>query len=245
MIGPRHYSEPASLERTANYIESTLGPRNIGYNVARQEFAIDGQPVRNLWIEIPGGKRRNECVVLAAHYDAPKDTSGKNDNASSVAALLALAENFFKEKPTLTIRLAFLTNGTSPYVGTEQSGAHHFAELLRRQGDQVRAVFCLDSIGAYPAEHPKFPELVASTLPTQGPFLSVLGLEASVPLLNESALHLSRALPITVQQGVLLGEATSFFQFHDAGPFQAAGFPALLIGGNAVFFPEDRAVDGP
>lgn len=243
VIGPRHLSDPAALERAANYIESTLGKRNIGFEVANQAFDAGGQSARNLWVEIPGGKRRNECVVVTAHYDAPRGERGRNDNASGVAALLALAENFILESPVRTIRLAFLTNGTEPHVGTLDAGATHFARLLKRQGDQVHAVFCLDSIGAFPADHAPLPPAIAPYLPHRGPFLSLLGSEGSAPLLREISKSLSQMLPITVHQGFLTDDAAEIFETHGVAPFQETGFPTLLIAGNGLFLPGDLPVD--
>ncbi|MFT5191424.1 MAG: hypothetical protein ACI957_004463 [Verrucomicrobiales bacterium] len=243
IIGPRHVSSPAALERAANYLESTLGERNIGYQVARQEFEVEGEFYRNLWMEIPGGKRRNECVVLTAHYDASAGQAGRNSNASGVAAIIALAENFIREAPMLTIRLALLTNGTAPHVGTEHSGAAHFATKLKQLGDQVQAVYCLDSIGAFPTEHAAFPDTLASYLPESGPFLTALADDGSLGLLKQTSDTLSAVLPFTVHQAALMHEASSFFKAHDAGPFQALGFPTMIIGGNGVFFSEDLPVN--
>lgn len=243
VIGPRHASAPETLERAANYLESTLGPRNIGYDVARQEFTFGDKAAVNLWVEIPGGKRRNECVLLTAHYDAPQGRAGANDNASAVAALLALAENFTMETPVLTVRLALLTNGTAPFAGTSDSGAYHFAELLKRQGDQVRAVISLDSIGAFPKDPPPAPASLAETFPPEGPYLTLLGLENSTSLLKVAAPTLSQALSLTVHQAVVLEDGASIFSAHDAHPFQNAGFPTALVGGSGLFASTELPVE--
>ena len=244
VIGARHASAPGTLRRAANYLESTLGQRNMGYEVGNQEIEIGGEIFRNLWVEIPGGRRRNESVVLVAHYDAPEGTAGSNDNASGAAALLGLAETFVQEKPVLTIRLVWLVHGTPPHAGTKHSGAAHFAALLKRRGGRVRAVFCIDGIGAFPTEHPPFPETIAAYLPPRGPFLSSLADEKSIPLLKQTFDVLSKPLSLTVHQGALsTASSAGFFEAHDAAAFQAAEFPTLLIGGNAMFFPEDLPVD--
>lgn len=244
VIGPRHLSDPETLDRAANYIESTLGPLNIGFQVAEQVFDVDGHTVRNLWVEIPGGKRRNECVVVVAHFDALQGSAGANDNASSVAALLALAENFVQEKPALTLRFAWLTNGTPPHAGTPHSGAAQFADLLKREGDIVHSVFCLDQLGAYPMDHEEFVDALRPLLPNQGPFLSLLSEPKATNLLAQASNLFSSIMTFTVHQASLTGEDAAFFEEQGAGAFQAHGFPTLLVGGNAMFLPPvDRPVN--
>jgi hypothetical protein len=144
----------------------------------------------------------------------------------------------------LTLRMAFLANGTPPHAGTENSGAYHFAELLKRQGDQVKAVFCLDGLGAFPASPTDAPPSVRALLPSSGPFLTLLGLENAVGVIKEAAAPLSESLPFTVHQGVVLPESAGFFAAHDTQPFQEAGYATVLTGGSGVFATEDLPVDG-
>lgn len=244
VIGPRHISEPKTLNRAANYVESTLGPRNVGYEVARREYAIDGQVVRNLWLEIPGGKRRNEYVVITAAYDAAAGTSGHNVNASAVAALMGLAENFRLERPKRTIVLAFLTNSTAPHAGTPDSGAAHFASFLESRGDQIQAVLTLEGLGAFPDNATFKDHALANYLPDKGPYLTLLCAEP-IPLLNQATEVLSSALSFTVHQGTLLEAASGeAWTTRDAAPFQKADFPTLLVAGNGRFDAVPPQIDG-
>lgn len=243
VIGERHASKPETLERTANYLESTLGTRNLGYDVKRQVYEVGGQPARNLWVEIPGGKRLNEVVVVAAHYDAPIGSKGENNNASGVAALLAMAENFAREKPVLSMRLAFLTHGTAPDLTTSDSGAARFAQILKRRGEQIRAIFCLDGIGAFPDTPLATSELTQSFLPDKGPFLSLLADSASSAVLSISFDRLAPLLNFTCHQAVVPENAQRVLEESAAGAFQSAGFPTLLIRGNGRLGVEELPVD--
>src|SRR5262245_58989306 len=58
-------ANPAALERSARYIETSLA--ELGYAVARQEFVTEGVKVRNLEVSRGSGKR---LVVVGAHYDS-------------------------------------------------------------------------------------------------------------------------------------------------------------------------------
>ena len=243
VIGERHASIPDALTRTANYLESTLGPRNLGYDVKHQLYEVEGQPTKNLWVEIPGGKRLNEVVVVVAHYDAPIGSTGENNNASGVAALLAVAENFAREKPMLSMRLGFLTHGTAPHLSTANSGASHFAELLARGGDQIQALFCLDGIGAFPSGPTNQPELNQTFLPESGPFLSLLANDQSAPLLTMSFDRIAPLLTFTCHQALVPENAQRLLTESIAGAFQTAGFPTLLVRGNGRFGDADLPVN--
>ena len=243
VIGPRHATLPGTLERTANYLESTLGPRNLGYDVKQQVYEIDGQPARNLWVDIPGGKRVNEVIMVAANYDANAGHFGKNENASGVATVLALAENLTRDKPMLSIRLALLSHGASPFVGTPDSGAAHLVSLMQRQGNVVQGVLCLEGIGAFPVDALGAP---ASFLPEKGPYLSLLANEASKGFLSRSFDRLAPLLTITTHQAAVTESEAALLTQSMAGSFHQGGYSALLVTGNGrlVNAGEDLPVDG-
>src|SRR5688500_10000803 len=59
---------PAELESAAREIERVLAA--LGYAPAAQPFNSLGIDVRNIEVEISGGARRDEIVLLGAHYDS-------------------------------------------------------------------------------------------------------------------------------------------------------------------------------
>src|SRR5947208_11892442 len=66
-IGERHIWRPAALDQAAHYVEATWHAQ--GYKVARQSFTVEGQTVYNLEAALPGDSRRDEIVLVGAHYD--------------------------------------------------------------------------------------------------------------------------------------------------------------------------------
>ncbi len=66
-IGERHMGKPEALERAAIWIESTLKGGNLGYQVQRKVFPVEGKEVRNLVAELTGTERRKEIIVIGAH----------------------------------------------------------------------------------------------------------------------------------------------------------------------------------
>ena len=101
-IGDRNVNtEYENLCKAANFIEESF--TEAGYKVSRQGYevslhGIEGQECYNLEAEIAGSERPDEIVIIGAHYDSLEGTPGANDNASGVAALLALARAFVDSK---------------------------------------------------------------------------------------------------------------------------------------------------
>ena len=89
-IGERNVYLPKRLAAAADYIEATL--TNAGRQVSRQSFKASGELCQNLEVEIRGTTRPDEIVLIGAHYDSVQGSPGADDNASAVAALLALAK---------------------------------------------------------------------------------------------------------------------------------------------------------
>jgi Zn-dependent M28 family amino/carboxypeptidase len=57
-------------------------------------YAAGQTEARNLVGEIAGAVAKDQIVIVGAHYDSVKGTPGADDNASGIAALLALARHF-------------------------------------------------------------------------------------------------------------------------------------------------------
>ena len=102
----------AALEADVRMLAQTIGKRNVwaaagysrrgrphrggspGRRVRRRahEFTAADHRCENLEATLVGTSApSDEIVVVGAHYDSVRDTVGANDNASGVAALLALA----------------------------------------------------------------------------------------------------------------------------------------------------------
>src|SRR5438477_1315761 len=89
LIGPRHLGKFAAFTAAAAYVERELA--NAGYNVSRQTYAIGDNGVSNIVAEHLGGRKKNEIIILGAHYDTIATTPGADDNASAVAVLIETA----------------------------------------------------------------------------------------------------------------------------------------------------------
>ena len=96
------------IEKAAIYIEKEFERIGLGWfggmNSYRQNFKERGLSLFNIVGYLEGKSKKNEIVVISAHYDHlgikkggdEEDVifNGANDNASGVTAVLALAEHF-------------------------------------------------------------------------------------------------------------------------------------------------------
>ncbi|MGI8602684.1 MAG: hypothetical protein ACR2OZ_06745 [Verrucomicrobiales bacterium] len=136
-IGPRPPSDAAQLDRTARWIESTLGPSNIGFQVRNEGVEVAGQRVQNLSVDVPGQDRGVEVVVVATHYH-----SGVDSPAHGTAALLSLANAMIGQTPKRTLRFAWWGARTSEAGegGAVESGGQPFLASCKARGERVNAV---------------------------------------------------------------------------------------------------------
>ncbi|MAU63050.1 MAG: peptidase M28 [Flavobacteriaceae bacterium] len=99
------------IEKAAKYIESEFKRIGLekfdGLDSYRQNFTDRDLSLFNIIGCIKGNEKRDEFVIISAHYDhlgtknnleGDKIFNGANDNASGVTAVLALAEFFSKNK---------------------------------------------------------------------------------------------------------------------------------------------------
>ena len=112
-IGERNVFKSEALRRAAAYIEAEWGA--LGYGVERLEYDVSGIRCANLIATREGSTRRNEILLLGAHYDSVVGSPGANDNASGVAALLETARMFQALKPALTVRFVAFVNEEPPF----------------------------------------------------------------------------------------------------------------------------------
>jgi Zn-dependent M28 family amino/carboxypeptidase len=102
----------------------------------------------NLYAERKGRSRRGEVLLVVAHKDSQSwiDSPGANDNAVGTAGVLELARVLAEHPAERTIRFLFCNEEHTPWTSVTA------AQNAKGRGDQLLAVFNLDSIGAKSAE---------------------------------------------------------------------------------------------
>lgn len=235
-IGERHVGVPARLEQAAVWIESTLGGGNLGYTVERQEYDADGDTVRNLVAELPGTTRRDEIVVVGAHYDTVPGCPGANDNGTGIAALLAIARAMAGDPQDRTVRFVAFVNEEPPFFHTELMGSRVNAMRSRQRLEKIVAMMAFDTIGFYSEEEgsQETPPGLEGGFPTAGNFLAFVGDEASRYLAD------SARMAFTAKSGIL-GIAGAFppevpgVTWSDHWSFWQEGYPAVMVTDTAPY----------
>jgi hypothetical protein len=260
-IGERHAGRPEELREAIELISGSLSA--AGYRVRRRAFEVaprlharytrsylgPDEPLRcvNLEAELTAAGPEPEIVVVGAHYDSAIGSPGADDNASGVAALLALARRLRDRRLARTVRFVAFANEEPPFFATEAMGSRVYARRARARGEPIRAMIALDSLGYYDhrPRSQRHPPLLSLVFPSTGDFVAVVGDLGSARLARRVAARLrdSRmATETVVAPGWLRGIGWS-----DHASFWRHGYPAVLVTDTAGFRnpayhrPDDRA----
>lgn len=237
-IGERNTRYPEALEQAAKEIQSRF--ERYGYQVRAIEYEVSGRDgpmkVRNLEVELRGSRKPDEVVVVGAHYDSAPATPGADDNASGVAALLALAGQFAGTKPARTLKLVAFVNEESPYFMTDQMGSAIYARDLKQRRTNVVAMFSLETIG-YFSDAPgsqQYPFPLSAVYPSTGNFIGIVGNVGSAALVRRSVEHFREKATVPSEGAALPGGVTGV-GWSDQWAFWREGYPGVMVTDTAPF----------
>lgn len=235
-IGVRNRFRPGAYERAAQHIEARL--REAGLEPQRQDSPPrePGLTPGNIWAEIRGSVEPERIVVIGAHYDSYADSPGANDNASGVAAVLALADRLARSAPGRTIRFCLFVDEEPPYFQTEEMGSLVFAAWCRDRGETVEAMISLETLGWY-SDAPgtqKYPAALGAVYPSEGNFIGMVSDLRSRALLHEviAAFRETTQFP---SEGASLPPVLPGVSWSDHWAFWQTGVPALMATDTAPF----------
>ncbi|HUT24454.1 MAG TPA: M28 family peptidase [Sumerlaeia bacterium] len=233
-IGERNVFLSAKLDRSAAYLEEVL--RGVGFEAGSQWFEVGKHSVRNLEAELPGGEKKNEIVIVGAHYDSVVGTPGANDNGSGVAAMLELARLLKDSRPARTIRFVAFVNEEPPFFQTRDMGSFHYARRCRKRDENVVAMLSLETIGYYSDEpgSQKYPPLFSFFYPNRGDFIAFVGNVGSRKLVRR-AVESFRKHARFPSEGAAPPGVVPGVGWSDHWSFWRQGFPALMVTDTAPF----------
>jgi Zn-dependent M28 family amino/carboxypeptidase len=232
LIGPRHLVKPAAFAAAAAVVERELA--DAGYTVVRQYYRARGHDVANLVAELPGGNRKDEVVIVGAHYDTVESTPGADDNASGVAVLIEVARMMRQFRPARTVRFVGFACEEPPHFYTGEMGSQVYARLCRSRGERIRGMLCLEMVGYYSAEpgSQRVPESIPRSLhkafPQRGNFLAAVGNMRSWRLLWRFRRGFKRAVRFPLFS-IALPEKVTEIRLSDNSSFWDQGYPALML----------------
>ena len=232
-IGERHFENPGSLKKTADYIVQEWIA--AGLQPVRQSYADN--TYHNIIAEIRGSKKPDEIIIAGAHYDTVWLSPGANDNASGVAAMLELSRNLVNRNPERTVRFVAFTNEEQPFAGSDEMGSVVYARLLHQQGEHVIAMYSLEMLGYY-SDKPgsqSYPVPLNWFYPDQANFIAFVGNIQSGYLLWRSLNAFRRHSDFPAQGLIMPEKLVPDIRRSDHASFWDAGYPAVMVTDTADF----------
>lgn len=184
-------------QEARTYLSALL--TSIGLDPKRQSYGAAGG--ENVYAILSSGKPSAEAVVLGAHYDSVLRAPGANDDATGVAAVLAVARAMTRVTPrSRDLIVVFFDEEERGLLGSKA-----FAQMLKDENRAVQSVHTIDQMG-WDQNHNRAIEL---ELPYDG----------AVEVYERAA----RALSLDIQM------FTTTETGSDHSAFRRLGFPAIGV----------------
>lgn len=142
VLAPEHYN------RVARLVEKKV-PVSLSLDV--QSKFHDATDAFNVIGELPGGKKKDEVVMLGAHLDSWHSATGATDNAAGVAVVMEALRILTALKLPLdrTVRIALWSGEEQGLRGSSDYVEQHFGDMttlkLKPEHAKLSAYFNLDN----------------------------------------------------------------------------------------------------
>jgi Zn-dependent M28 family amino/carboxypeptidase len=227
-IGERNLFRYKQLVAAADYIRATL--TSSGYEVRRQTYDVSGQASENIEAELRGADKPDDIVLIGAHYDSVQGSPGANDNASGVAAMLALARAFSRTKPVCTLRFVAFTNEEPPFFQSGYMGSRLYAQRSRARSENITLMLSLETIGYYSdqpgSQHYPFP--FNFFYPSTANFIAFVSNIEHAPWVKRLLTAFRRHTQFPSEGGALW-EWLPGVAWSDHWSFWKEGYPAVMV----------------
>ncbi len=226
-IGERNFEHYPKLLEAAAFIEQSF--EAVGYRPVRQEYEAQGQRFANIEVELLGQDRPQEVLIVGAHYDTERGSPGANDNASGVAALMALAREFANKPFARTLRLVAFTNEERPFLRNEKMGSRVYARRCRERHEMIVGMLSLETIGYCSDEKgSQWLSFFGLLYPRQGNFIALVTNPSSRGFLKEAARSFRQHARIGCETAILPTHFPGTWS-SDQWSFLKEGYPALMV----------------
>jgi Zn-dependent M28 family amino/carboxypeptidase len=227
-VGKRSTFQPKSMAQAGRWIIEQL--EAAGYADHEEVFVDRGSRAPNIAVEVGGTRAPTEIIVVGAHYDSYQGTPGADDNASGVAACLALARRFAGVPQPRTIRFVFFVNEEPPSFQTKDMGSWVYAKHCRTRNDNVVAMLSLETLGFYTdiVGYQQYPPLVGKLYPEKGDFIGFVGNYTSRGLVKR-AIGAFRASTPFPSEGAALPSGVPGVGWSDHWAFWQEGYPGIMV----------------
>jgi hypothetical protein len=233
-IGERNVFRPQAYQAAREFIGRAF--EQAGYRVEQQAFPVGGATCYNLEATRPGGSPAAGIVVVGAHYDSVSGCPGANDNASAVAALLALARLSASMPGAGALRFVAFANEEPPFFQTANMGSLVYARRCRAAGERIVAMISLETIGCFrdaPGSQ-EYPFPVGFFYPDTGNFIAFVGNPGSSALVRRVVASFRRQVKFP-SEGAALPAVLPGIGWSDHWAFWQNGYPAVMVTDTAPF----------
>ena len=234
-IGERNIWNHKQFTAAGDFIENSL--IQAGYKTRRQDYEVQGKTCCNIEAEKKGSKYPQQIIIIGAHYDSAYGTAGANDNASGVAAVLALARCFADSMNVRTLRFVLFANEEPPFYHTNQMGSMVYAKGCRDNGDNIIAMFNLETIGCY-SDKPnsqRYPPPFNLVYPATGNFIGFVSNLGSSRKLLHTVIASFRKACLFPSEGGAVPEVIVGINWSDHWSFWQYNYPAIMVTDTAPF----------
>ena len=235
VIGSRSIREYGKIRQAEQYIRTFLDKQEIPFEL--QGYDHEGNRFNNVVVILDGDSRREETIIIGAHYDTVSGTPGADDNASAVAVLLELCRTLKDYRPESTLKLVFFVLEEPPAFMTPAMGSYVYAAQARERGENIVGMVSLEMVGYFnEAEGSQaFPVPGMNWLfPDRGTFIGVVGNVSSRELTLAVAEALKAGSGLPVEHLVALPFVPGIGS-SDHGSFWKMGFRAVMVTDTAFY----------
>jgi Zn-dependent M28 family amino/carboxypeptidase len=235
VIGPRSYLQRESLDRASEYIRNTL--ERYGYKVSLQKYDANGMTYHNIHTELKGGHVPDKVLVAGAHYDTVSSTPGADDNASGIAVMLEIARLLSLRGSYTTVRFVAFPLEEPPFFRSRFMGSYVYAESLKRKGEDVVGMICLESVGYFSDEPGSqfYPVAFFRWMyPDKGNFIALVSNMNSKNFLNSIKQGFKKGTRLPVESIATLSIIPGI-DFSDHRSFWEFGINAIMVTDTAFY----------
>ncbi len=233
-IGERNLWTYQALEKASRYIDEVF--KGLGYQVDAQEYSAQHKKVRNLGVELKGRTFPDEIILIGAHYDSVRGSPGANDNGTGTAAIMEMARLFSGQTYERTVRFVAFVNEEPPFSMTDQMGSLVYARRSRQKGENIVAMFSIETIGYYDDAEgsQQYPFPLGLFFSNTANFIGFVGDMKSKNLVKRS-LASFRSHTSFPSEGVAAPLWIEGVSWSDHQSFWQEGYPALMVTDTALF----------
>lgn len=224
-------SSPDSLAQVQAYLKDAF--EKLGYTVEEDPFYYRGRSFSNLIASLEPEDTRPRWII-AAHFDSVPGSSGADDNASGVVALLEASRCFaeFRQRQpsTSSCRVEFAAFNLEEYG---MVGSRSYAKKLKKRRAKILGMFSLEMLGfaSQAAGSQKMPVALKAFYPDVGNFIGLVSNTSSKALMDRAKKIFQTVPGLNTQTLILPANGWVFpdARLSDHSPFWDEGFPALLV----------------